>query len=219
MMKIPDDIDLFLPRYLSDTSKETLIKELKNFPTDGSKDVIYTSALDGVDYLLQGDGVKDVDYVSFPDVKHVGKVPVILISNTCDMSIGNHRINDCRIMFVPILNLDKYQKMLLEKGISSKRIEQHINDIRSQYITQILYLPKGKAGIGLGYEGIAFFDRALSIPLNDDVNRKFVSNKIFTLSDFGFYLFLLKLSYHFTRIQERIDRNSGIDVGEQKIIH
>jgi hypothetical protein len=39
---------------------------------------------------------------------------------------------------------------------------------------------------------------------------------LFTLSNFGFYLYLLKLSIHFTRIQEKIDRSTGEDLGIKK---
>ncbi len=211
MIKIPEEISIYLPRYLSDTSKNILIKELSKFPTDGTKDVVYTSALKQVDYLLQGDGIDNVPYISFPNTD-VGDIPAILLSNTCDMSTDNERLNPCRIMYAPIVRLEKYKSILCEKGIENKRVEQHIKDIKLQHITQILYLPKGNAGIGLSYEGIVFFDRAISIPLDEKTNRKFVSNKLFTLSDFGFYLFLLKLSYHLSRVQERIDRKEGKDI-------
>jgi len=32
-------------------------------------------------------------------------------------------------------------------------------------------------------------------------------NRLFTLSDYGFYLFLFKLSLHLTRIREGVSRN------------
>ena len=35
-------------------------------------------------------------------------------------------------------------------------------------------------------------------------------NRIFTLSDYGAYLFLLKLSIHFTRVQDKVERKSII---------
>mgnify|MGYP006347031977 CR=1 FL=1 len=72
-----------------------------------------------------------------------------------------------------------------------------------------MYLPEDTTGIGIDFDGIIFFDRVISIPLSNQRTEEFVQNRIFTLSNFGFYLFLLKISYHFTRVKERIDRNNG----------
>lgn len=60
---------------------------------------------------------------------------------------------------------------------------------------------------------LSFFDRAISLPLTEDIVKNMCGNKLFTLSNFGLYLFLFKLSVHFTRIQERIDRTTGEDLG------
>lgn len=207
-MNVFDDISLYLPQYLSSEAKDALRKELSLYPTNGTKDTIYTSTLDNVDYLLQGDGIMEVDYINFPD-KEVKKIPVLLLSNTCDMSIENKRMNECRILYSPILNLEKYKNMLLKK-YSTTKVDNHIEDVKNQHVSQILYLPKGGK---LEYEGIVFFDRAISIPLSEGVVDDMCKNKLFTFSNFGFYLFLLKISIHFTRIQEKIDRNAGYDLG------
>lgn len=59
------------------------------------------------------------------------------------------------------------------------------------------------------YDAIVRLDKVCSL------NRSLISNeainqqRLFTLSDYGLYLFLLKISIHFTRIRERIDRNRG----------
>ncbi len=209
-MELIQDISLYLPQYLSSSEKDSMREELRNFPTDGTKSTIYTCALKCADYLLQADGIADLPYCNFPNTK-IGKVSGILFSNTCDMSVENKRLNNCRIMYAPILSLDKYKAGLLGK-FEKERVEAHINDIKSQSVSQVMYLPQDKTGVGLGFDGIVFFDRAISIPLSNQITEEFIKNRIFTLSNFGFYLFLLKISYHFTRIKERIDRNNGIDV-------
>lgn len=91
------------------------------------------------------------------------------------------------------------------------KAESHLNDLKRQYITQALYLPKGAK---LKNDSIVFFDRAISLPLTEELVEQFCKRKIFTLSNFGFYLFLLKISIHFTRIQEKIDRATGEDLGK-----
>lgn len=107
-------------------------------------------------------------------------------------------------MYAPILNLDKYVAVLEKQGVSSVRIKDHVNNIKNQTISQILYLP---TTIIYGHDSIVMFDKAISIPLSSENISKMLSSRMFTLSNYGFYLLLLKLSYHFTRIQEKVDRS------------
>jgi hypothetical protein len=208
-MELAEDIKLYLPQYLSDDEQKRLREELAKFPMDGTKETIYTNALKNADYLLQGDGIDSMPFISFPDLK-LKEVPALLLSNTCDMSVDNKRMNHSRIMYAPILNFDTYEKSL-RKNFPNDRVDNHLKDIREQHVSQILFLPKGG---NLAYDGIVFFDRAISLPQSEDVVNGMCERKLFTFSNFGFYLFLLKLSIHFTRIQEKIDRSTGEDLGK-----
>ena len=211
MNKLDEEIKKYLPQYLSEIELNNLRKELENFPTDGTKDTVYTIALANADYLLQGDGVANLDYINFPDVV-IKPIDVILLSNTCDMSIENKRMNPCRIIYAPILKFDIYARKLRE-SFPSQRVDNHLRDIKAQQISQAMFLPKGGK---MDYDGIVFFDRAISIPLSEETMQSMCDNKLFTLSNFGLYLLLLKLSIHFTRIQERIDRTTGEDLGQME---
>lgn len=211
MNNLDEEIKKYLPQYLSEIELNNLRKELENFPTDGTKDTVYTIALAKADYLLQGDGVANLDYINFPDVV-IKPIDVILLSNTCDMSIENKRMNPCRIMYAPILKFDIYARKLRE-SFPPQRVDNHLRDIKAQQISQAMFLPKGGK---MDYDGIVFFDRAISIPLSEETMQSMCDNKLFTLSNFGLYLLLLKLSIHFTRIQERIDRTTGEDLGQME---
>lgn len=100
---------------------------------------------------------------------------------------------------------------ILDEGVSSilssNELNSHINSLKKQLVTQILYLPKG---YGLKYDGIVFLDRINNISHRDIDRLKLNEKRLFTLSDYGLYLFLLKLSIHFTRIQEKVDRYKGL---------
>lgn len=211
MIDMDDEIKKYLPQYLSDAELNHLKDELAKFPTDGTKDTVYTIALNGAKYLLQGDGISKVPYLNFPNAdKRLANV--ILLSNTCDMSTENKRMNPCRIMYAPILNFDKYAEKLRET-FPEQRVRNHLKDVKAQQISQMLYLPKGGK---MDYDGIVFFDRSISLPLTESSVKTMCDNKLFTLSNFGLYLFLFKMSVHFTRIQERIDRTTGEDLGVKK---
>ncbi len=86
---------------------------------------------------------------------------------------------------------------------TTQSIKQHINTIKRQRITQIFYLPKGKH---LQEESIVFLDRINSCDNRIISSEKINDIRLFTLSNYGHYIFLVKLSMHFTRIYENVDR-------------
>ena len=200
-LDLGDDIKLYLPRYLSEDRLVILKQQLRKFGEGYDTGKYFTDLLKGEPLLYQGDGVYAL-VGNFPDTTRKN-APVLLLSNTCDMDIRNERLNPCRIMYAPIFNLDKYIQKLREREIPDAQIATHVNDIKNQIVSQIFYLPKTSS---LGYDGMVFFDRAMSISLSEGSFSKCIESRFFSLSDYGFYLLLLKLSYHFTRIQEKVDR-------------
>lgn len=203
-MDLEEDLRLYLPQYLSEDNLVELKKQLKAFGEGHDTGEYFTTRLKEEPFLFQGDGVKSI-MCNLPDPTLKEDVPVLLLSNTCDMDINNKRLNQCRIMYSPILNLDKYIAVLERKGLSTNQISNHIKEIKNQAISQILYLP---TAILWGHDSIVMFDRAISIPLSNESIEKMVYTRSFSLSNYGFYLLLLKLSYHFTRIQEKVDRSA-----------
>lgn len=204
-MNILDDIDIFLPKYLSESSDKELKEQLKKFPTDGTKDTIYTSALAGNNEIFQGDGIAKIPYYDAGS-QEIHPVSVMVLSNTCDMSSKNERFESINVCVAPLFNLEKYQKRLLDRGFDEQRIVSHITEIKRQAVTHVVYLPKSAK---LPYEAIVRLDRLCSVDRRRISVEHLKQNRLFTLSDYGLYLFLLKLSIHFTRIRERIDRYKG----------
>lgn len=198
-----DDIKLYLPKYLSDLSQESLFYELKKFPSNDPNQY-YVSFEDKVIY--QGDALKNIPFISLPDT-NINYINVIVISNTCDIDLSNTRIFPAFISYCPLIDLERYRLLLL-KHSSETKVTNHLSDIKAQRITQIMYFPKGAL---LDKEYITFFDRTLFLK-NAYIDRNQLQNsRIFSLSNFGYYLFLLKLSIHFTRIRDGVDRvnNNG----------
>lgn len=198
-----EEIKIYLPQYLSNESQKSLFQELKQFP-DNIDHRVYTRGIPDDELIYQGDGFSDMLMVNLPSTDS-GRRPAMVLSNTCDLDLSNKRMVDIRIVYAPILNLDKYKRMLLVKGyFSIKKIYEHIDTIRKQHISHIFYLPTGQ---GLRYEGIVFLDRINNYPRSIISNDFIKENKLFMLSNYGFYLFLIKLSINFTRIREGVDRN------------
>jgi len=201
-----DEIRKYLPQYLSSTSQNELFKDLKGFPDNIDQRLFSTNLLDH-DLIYQGDGIKGLMVSNFPSTE-TRDLPAIVFSNTCDVNPENRRFFRSRIVYSPIFKLDKYKHMLIKEFVDTGKhtleaIKNHIEAIKKQLITQIIFLPKGSK---LQDDSIVFLDRVNNSPLGEmsveDVKRK----KLFVLSNYGLYIFLIKLSIHFTRIQENVDR-------------
>lgn len=199
-----EDIKIYLPKFLSAESEKELFEGLKKFP-DNIDNRLYTNYLDDSKIIYQGDGIKDMLIFNISD-KEIKPTPSVIFSNTCDIDLNNKRNFPSQIVYAPIFNLKKYEDALYKNSKKNKeQIYSHIESIKKQGVTQIFYLPQIKDKID---DSIVFLDRVFNCP-NNYVERENISDrKIFTLSDYGAYLFLIKLSIHFTRIQDKVERKS-----------
>ena len=201
------DIERYLPQYLSKEASANLFAELKDFP-ENIDNRIYTNFLLGSPIIYQGDGFCGLLSVNLPDAK-VAKVPGVILSNSCDIDKANERLSETRLVFATIFQLEKYKNALVKTYVDTGKkteasINGHIDRIRKQYISHIFYLP---AGGNLEHESIVFFDRVNNLPNKFVEKIGIQKHRLFTLSDYGFYLFLYKLSIHFTRIRENVTRS------------
>lgn len=69
-------------------------------------------------------------------------------------------------------------------------------------ITQIIFLPANSQM----EDSIVFLDKIYHVD-NRFINRDTLEDqRLFSLSDYGFYMLIFKLSIHFSRIQEKVNR-------------
>ncbi|HDL7489251.1 TPA: hypothetical protein PXN96_004273 [Yersinia enterocolitica] len=187
-----------IPYYLSQEQKTTLTKALSDFPKMAN---FYLSSChpEFKHSLLQGDIFQKLSIFSEQGKR---EVKGIILSNSCDIDCSNKRDLPAKALFAPLINLDLYAKLLEKNNKPAKDIETKINAIREQKITNIVFLP-------------AFDELPDSIVLLDDVyhmradalNEHLTSeNKLITLSQVGFYIFVFKLSLHFCRFHENVAR-------------
>jgi hypothetical protein len=186
-----------IPFYLTQDAKESLASALNDFPR-------------AIDYyinkypenVLQGDGWNS--FVVFDHRSGSQKlVKGILLTNSCDVAPENPREFPPTFTFAPIIKLNNYVKMLLAADITQQKINDKLNAIKEQKITTIFYLPKGAK---LEEDYIALLSDVHTVP-KEVFEAREDRQKLFTLSQVGFYLFILKLSLHFCRFHEGIERN------------
>lgn len=192
-----DYLESQLPYYLLGDRARGFLEELKGF-LEGRK-VRYFSASDEHQWL-QGDGATSLPVVDVARMERNG-VTGIVLSNTCDISPDNRRDLPPKVTFAPLISLPAYESALLRAGIDDGRIQAKLEDIRAQRVTNMLFLPQDGQ---LEVESIALLDDLHSIPsaIMPDCNEK----RLFSLSQIGHYLFLFKLSVHFCRFHEGLER-------------
>lgn len=202
-----------LPFYLTSVEKQRLkigIEQFVNFETK-EKALDYSGFYlkNAPEYLMQSDMLNSVKLVAWDDESKdfvSGFTPSVFVSNTCDVNAENSRsINNKEAMFAPIIELDQYLDDLKSEGYSDAQIASFLNTLKQQDFSNLFYLPKNEKN---GKEYIVFFDKISWSPINELIKEDSLNNiRFISLSNYGFYLFILKLSYHFCRLPEEVDRN------------
>jgi hypothetical protein len=196
-----DEICRHLPEYLSPDDKTKLFDELKSFPEniDGR---IYTSHPKlSNEIIYQGDIISSQPVVFLPD-DTIKMKQVFVISNTCDIDLSNKRIKTPRVVYCPIILFQAYSQLIHDYYDTYEAAQDHLNTIKKQRITSMFYLPE----YGDVKESIVLFDATNNHRLDAPQLEDMLDKRVVSLANYGFYLFLVKLSIHFTRIEERVNR-------------
>ena len=184
------DIQKYLPQYLSNDAKEALKNSLDNFPSNLENMIMAEYIFDEhKSKLLQSDIVECKNIYDGHNAK------VMIISNSCDNSSENERVFPICVSFVVILSLEKMKSIIEKNGKDEQSINNQIDAIKNQRVTNMFYLPN---------DMVALLDRTMHLDYNKFSEA--MVNKIASLSNYGFYTFLFKLSYHFTRLREETQR-------------
>jgi hypothetical protein len=203
-------IEHLFPSYLTKTEKGRLLEALEQFKdahTKGkwnSKNYSHFYAQTPYNYFLQGDLIREIRY---PNWNAQGKLfertftDALILSNTCDLDLSNLRKAHKQVILAPIIEMAQY----LEEIPNEQEREEIIKGIKAQTTSNILYLPPNMVN---GKDYICHFDKAFWFPT--DELHSYLSDieqaRIASLDYFGYYLFLVKLSYHFCRLPEEKQR-------------
>ncbi|MCB0737805.1 MAG: hypothetical protein KDC92_09855 [Bacteroidetes bacterium] len=196
-----NDIKLYLPKFLSAKAEEELLSCLKDFPENVNQR-LYSDILLNEPTIFQGDVISEMIVVNLPSTQ-TKNVDALILSNTCDIDRNNERYFPSRIIYSPLIAISKYSELLRRKGITNEKITNHLNTIRKQRITQIFYLPEKQSKYE---ESIVFLDRLNNIGINSIDPSHLMQRRKSILSNYGAYLFVLKMSIHFSRIRDKVER-------------
>lgn len=199
----PETLKDQIPYYLTSAPAQKALVENLEAIMGGAQTGYYLRDKQGAyaDERLQGDGWRGLPLLSYASGERQ-EVQGILLSNTCDVSPDNVRTLPPKLIFAPIIRLSAIEARFAERGISANQIAGKIEAIKRQIPTSVFYLP---AGGPLKEDYVALLDDIHSVPASAHEAKS--KEKLFTLSMAGFYLFVFKLSVHFCRLQENVDRS------------
>lgn len=200
MITDPDELKRQFPEYLTSDKKEKLAAALEAFESSSSP--IYTTKED--DGLLQGDIWSGLEILDF-DSGSRKWIKGMILSNSCDVSSENKRHAPPNIVVAPIVKLESLRTLFLRHGISDEAVGSKIAAIERQAVTSIFYLP---SAFCLPEAHVVLLDNVHSVPLAAFDKRESKS-RMFSLNLLGFYLLIFKLSVHFCRMHENVDRPIG----------
>lgn len=192
-----DSIRLYLPKYLTPEQARDLWSGLADFPRNTDY-YLFDSGLD--DQILQGDGWRGFVVRDFftGDRRSVSGV---ILSNSCDLAPENETNIPANIVFAPLIDVSKVEVMLRENGRTPEQVASVLTDVRQQRLTNIFYLPAYSDVIR---ESMILLDDLHVHPATDF--RGCERSALFKLNQHAFYLFLMKLSIHFSRFNEGVQR-------------
>lgn len=214
-----DAIRSHLPAYLSGADRSALISGLKVFIsgsgvsiTDREKRSAFSEDLkplttrnpSATDWSnrLQGDGWSGLSFYNH-DAGSLLTRKCMVLSNSCDVDPANPRNIPTRITFSPLVKFSALQTLVERSSKTADQKRNWLELVKLQKIDNLIYLPEGGA---LDQSYVVRLDDIHSMPMSNHQMSDDAA-KHFSLSNTGFYLLLFKLSVHFCRMHEGINRD------------
>ena len=211
--------DKILPTHLTAPDKDRLRSALQQFKgIDSFNNTIdlyerlpFYHAPTYADTLWQDDLVRSVPMCYFDTDAQLFETIIsdaIILTNTCDMDIAEkNRMIDKNVLFAPLVSLSEYIDDLSKSSLlTAPKVETIIKNIKSQQYSNIFFLPKNIYDESKEY--IVFLDQIAWLPIEYvkriEIHKE--KDRVASLNHLGFYLFVLKLSYHFCRLPEDAHR-------------
>lgn len=203
------DIDNLFPVYYDQETKERIKAGLDGFYSNRGKDFDYPAfyTTNFTNWLLQADilnSFKTIDWDKDGNISEAFTAGM-LISNTCDVDKENVRnANQKQALVAPLLELNSYFEELKNRGFNDERINILYKDLKDQRLSNILFLPSNFIN---EKEYLVWLDKITWLPttqLNGGYNSVF-ENRFISLTNWAFYLFIFKLTFHLARLGEDDD--------------
>lgn len=196
------EFERYLPHYLTAENREILLNNLESPERGaGGRYILELHRDSQMDGILQRDGWRGFQFRTLGSGRKISTQGMVL-SNSCDLDSANLRTKPTMVTFAPLVEMAKYEDSLRRSGLQNDRVAGRISAIAAQRVTNMFFL---SAQGQLNSDHVVLLDEIHSMPVGHLYSSE-DSEKLFTLSDMGFYMLVFKLSIHFCRIQEGVGR-------------
>lgn len=185
---------IFLPHLTREGATE-LLAAIKAFPRYTKP---FYARVDDAE-PVQGDGWRGFIAIDFV-TREQKPITGLVVSNSCDITKQNKRVIDPPILFAPIIPLAKWEALLIQAGDDERTVSGKLQQIREQVLWPMFHLPAN----GAFPESIAILNDLRNEPAEAFYESD--TSKVFSLSDYGWWLFLLKFSGAFLRANDNVLR-------------
>lgn len=122
---------------------------------------------------------------------------------------SKHSLSSKQCLFAPLIEFQEYLKDLELAGYDNEKLGQFCKAVKAQLVSNLFYLPMIQKE---EKEYVVFLDNIFWFPASElnAYMERIQENRMASLSHFGYYLFILKLSYHLCRLPEQCDRESNL---------
>lgn len=187
-----DESEAILPHH-----KEELKTLLKGFPDTVTADWFYKKIEDNI--LYQSDVFSNLTICFVNDDGEIlsGTSDVMLLSHTCDVQPDRQ----ASILVATVIDASEYKNEYeKERGSDSTRWQDFLTSVKKGLVTRLFYLPEAK---GIIEESMVDFCKICSVSsrLINNIFEGSPTRRSFTLSQYGYYLFLLKLCHYLARYE------------------
>lgn len=202
-------IENFIPNYFNSETKDRLKTGLSDFFYSSDREKNYSGfySFEAPAYLMQADilhSIRTIDWDEESQDYFPCFFPAIVISNTCDITDDNIRSTNIKqALLAPFIPVEEYLKDM-QVQFKTEQIRGFYNSLKRQEHSNLFYLPSNHKN---NKDYIVFLDKIYWHPVNSlaQVTKNLEQERFLSLSNWGFYLFLLKLSYHLCRLPEDYD--------------
>lgn len=194
-----EEASKYLPPSLAAADLRDLYKDLKRL----DEGLRYYSP-HSFDFYLQGDAFAGVPFVIVKSESITERpTTAILLSNTCDVSDANNHMESPFVTVAPIIRVSRWRSGLLNLGVKEKAIEEKLRAAREHKVSSLFFLAQGQ---GIDEESLVLFQQIQSMPIQ---RFKVASpTRLAILSQAAHWVLTVKLSIHFCRLQEGVNRQA-----------
>lgn len=190
--------------FVEEDQKELCKKYFRQIPFELNAQWFYSYHLSLFPY--QGDIINKFDFYFTETeggeivIRQLEDQTCLLLSNTCDMD-PKEGSRKKFVSVAPVFDYSEFAEAERPDSYSRAQWGEYLKAVKKNMITEILFIP-GKNEIN---DSVVFLDRIFSCEVHQllTMMEKERTRRLLTLSQIGHYYFLIKLTHHFARIENK----------------